>query len=393
MKVITVFGTRPEAIKMAPVIRALDARADRVQQRICVTAQHRHMLDQVLGFFSIRPHYDLDVMTAGQMPMDVCARVTRRLLPVFDAERPDWVLVQGDTTTTMAAALAASYHGVRVGHIEAGLRTFDRTQPFPEEINRTVVTAVADLHFAPTALARENLLREGVVAERVFVTGNPGIDALFHTLATLDGGLEADPLAGLPEGSDIVLVTAHRRESFGRPLEEICHAVREIADAYRGRVQLVYPVHPNRNVSDTAHRILGGARHVRLLEPLDYRTLVHILRQCDLVLTDSGGIQEEAPSLGRPALVLRELTERPEGVHAGVARLVGTDRARIVEETRRILDNPNLHTAMSRPANVYGDGGASPRIVSALLGEALEEMLPDTKGVHTGAHGPGGRMA
>jgi UDP-N-acetylglucosamine 2-epimerase (non-hydrolysing) len=374
MKVITVFGTRPEAIKMAPVIRALDARSDRVQAWICVTAQHRHILDQVLGFFSIRPHYDLDVMTAGQTPMDVCARVTQGLLPVFDAERPDWVLVQGDTTTTMAAALAASYCGIRVGHIEAGLRTFDRARPFPEEINRTVVTAVADLHFAPTALARQNLLHEGVAPERVFVTGNPGIDALFYTLATLNGGLQDDPLDGLPEKSDLVLVTAHRRESFGRPLEQICHAVRELADAYGGRVQFVYPVHPNSRVSDTAYRILGDAQHVRLLEPLDYRTLVHVLKRCHLVLTDSGGIQEEAPSLGRPALVLRELTERPEGVHAGVARLVGTDRARIVEETRRILDNASVRANMSRPVPVYGDGRAAPRIVSALLGEAVEEM-------------------
>jgi UDP-N-acetylglucosamine 2-epimerase (non-hydrolysing) len=379
IKILTVFGTRPEAIKMAPVVHALAARPDRFFSRVCVTAQHREMLDQVLRFFCVRPDFDLDVMIKGQSPTDVIGRVVDRFAPVLRHERPDWVLVQGDTTTAMAAAMAANYWNVKVGHVEAGLRTFDKTQPFPEEINRVVVTSVADVHFAPTALARANLLSEGVENSKIFITGNPGIDALFYTLATLNGGIRNDPLAGLPEDGHVILVTAHRRESFGKPLESICRALLDIAARYENRVKIVYPVHPNSKVYDVVHKILGRSRDVVLLPPLDYRTLVHVIRRCDLVLSDSGGIQEEAPSIGKPVLVLRNITERPEGIGVGAARLVGTDRATIVEETSRLLENRKAYMKMAQPINVYGDGRAAPRIVSALLGEKMGEWYPEAR--------------
>ena len=379
VKVLTVFGTRPEAIKMSPVVRAFDARNGRVQHRICVTAQHREILDQVLDFFSVRPEYDLDLMVKGQTPAEVSARVLQRFTPVLEKERPDWVLVQGDTTTTMATALAASYHGTRVAHIEAGLRTFDKTQPFPEEINRVLVGSVADLHFAPTALARANLIAEGVDADKVFVTGNPGVDAFYHTLATLNGGPKDDPLRAIPQGRRIVLVTAHRRENHGAPLQSICHAILDLVHRYGDRVQFVFPVHPNAVVREMVHELLGGVPGVSLLPPLEYRTLVHIMRKCDLVLTDSGGIQEEAPSLGKPVLVLREVSERPEGVFAGNARLVGTKRERIVAEAGRLLEDRRAYSRMARPVELYGDGAASQRIVSALLGEKVEEWLPEIR--------------
>jgi UDP-N-acetylglucosamine 2-epimerase (non-hydrolysing) len=266
-----------------------------------------------------------------------------------------------------------------VAHIEAGLRTFDKTQPFPEEINRVLVGKVADLHFAPTELARANLLAEGVDAGSVIVTGNPGIDAFFNTLVTLNGGPPNDPLRGIPEETRIILVTAHRRENHGAPLESICRSLSDIADRYRDKIQIVYPVHPNSIVSDAVHKILGGQRGIRLVEPLDYRTLVHVMRRCDIVLTDSGGIQEEAPSLGKPVLVLREVTERPEGVNAGVARLVGTHRGRIVEETTRLIEDRDAYSRMARPVELYGDGNASPRIASALLGEEVNDWLPEIR--------------
>jgi UDP-N-acetylglucosamine 2-epimerase (non-hydrolysing) len=379
VKVLTVFGTRPEAIKLAPVVRAFEARHGRVRHRICVTAQHREILDQVLDFFSVRPEYDLDLMVKGQTPGEVAARVMDRFTPVLEAESPDWVLVQGDTTTTMATALAASYRGVRVAHIEAGLRTFDKTQPFPEEINRVLVGKVADLHFAPTDLARANLVAEGVDAGSIIVTGNPGIDAFFHTLATLNGGPRNDPLRGVPQDVQLILVTAHRRENHGAPLESICCALSDIANRYRDRIQIVYPVHPNSVVSGPVRKLLSGHRGIRLLGPLDYRTLVHVMRRCDIVLTDSGGIQEEAPSLGKPVLVLREVTERPEGVNAGNARLVGTDRDRIVEETSRLVEDGGAYSRMAQPIDLYGDGRASPRIASALLGEEVSEWLPEIR--------------
>jgi UDP-N-acetylglucosamine 2-epimerase (non-hydrolysing) len=377
VKVLTVFGTRPEAIKMAPVVRAFHACNGRVRHRTCVTGQHREILDQALEFFAVRPDLDLNLMVKGQTPAQLAARVMDRFSMVLDAERPDWVLVQGDTTTTMAAALAASYRGVKVAHIEAGLRTFDKTQPFPEEINRVLVGTVADLHFAPTGLARANLLAEGVDADKIFVTGNPGVDAFFQTLDTLNGGPKNDPLSGIPDDQRIILATAHRRENHGAPLESICLSLRAIADRYRDRVQIVFPVHPSAVVFETVHEILGGVHGVRLLRPLEYRTLVHVMRRCNFVLTDSGGIQEEAPSLGKPVLVMREVTERPEGVNAGNALMVGTDRFRIVDEATRLIEDKKAYLRMARPINLYGDGNASPRIASALLGEEVQEWLPE----------------
>ncbi len=298
---------------MAPVVKALEARPDWIESRVCVTAQHREMLDQVLELFDMIPDYDLDIMGEDQSLAQVTASVFAGLDPVLTAERPDWVLVQGDTTTVMAAGLLAFYHRIKVGHVEAGLRTHDKHRPFPEEINRRVAGVVADLHFAPTAWARDNLLREGVAPEAVCVTGNPVIDALLMVAdRPYDPG--TGPLAGLPWERRIVLVTAHRRENFGRPLEEICAALIEIARRYPDDVHIVYPVHLNPNVQGPVYRLLGGVPNVTLLPPLDYLPLVHLMKRCTLVLTDSGGIQEEAPGLGKPVLVLREVTERPEGV-------------------------------------------------------------------------------
>jgi len=383
VKVLTVFGTRPEAIKLAPVVRALERRAsDGVQAVVCVTAQHRQMLDQVLALFELRPAYDLGVMETNQTLAGVAAAVLARLEPVLRRERPDWVLVQGDTTTVAAAALAAFYAGARVGHVEAGLRTHDKWQPYPEEINRRVAGVIADLHFAPTERARENLLREGVPPAQVVLTGNPVIDAL-RWVAARPPPAEARALLariGLGEGAAddrrLILVTAHRRENFGAPLEAVCAALREIAARGAGQVQIVYAVHLNPRVWEPVHRLLGDVPGVTLTPPLDYATLVHLLRRAHLALTDSGGIQEEAPGLGVPVLVLRDVTERPEAVEAGTVRLVGTDRARIVAETCRLLDDPAAHRRMSQAVNPYGDGRASERIVAALLGDAVEPFRP-----------------
>lgn len=368
MKALCVFGTRPEAIKMAPIIKKLEKHPERVASRVCVTAQHRQMLDQVLDLFEIRPDHDLDIMQENQSLSQVTAAVFERLDPVIEAERPDWVLVQGDTTTVMAASLVAFYHRTRVGHVEAGLRTHDKTQPFPEEINRRVAGVVADLHFAPTKRARDNLVREGVRPENILVTGNPVIDAL---LITADKPYEvaSGPLAGVPWDRRIILVTAHRRENFGEPLVKICRALLELAARYRHDVHLVYPVHPNPNVQGPVYRLLGDVPNITLLPPLDYLPLVHLMKRCYLVLTDSGGIQEEAPTLGVPVLVLREVTERPEAVEAGTARVVGVDQERIVAQATHLLDDRDAHEQMARAVNPYGDGRAAERIVAALFGE------------------------
>jgi UDP-N-acetylglucosamine 2-epimerase (non-hydrolysing) len=366
IKVLSVFGTRPEAIKMAPVIKELEKRADRVVSRVCVTAQHRQMLDQVLALFGIAPDYDLNVMQESQSPTQVAATVLAKLEPVLQAERPDWVLVQGDTTTVASAALAAFYSGAKVGHVEAGLRTFDKTQPFPEEINRRVAGVIADLHFAPTRRARENLLREGVPDSIIRVTGNPVIDAL-RRVADLPYDAATGPLKDTPWEKRLILVTAHRRENFGQPLEQVCLALRDIAELYRDDVHIIYPVHLNPNVQEPARRILRNVPGVTLTDPLDYLPLVYLMKRATLVLTDSGGIQEEAPGLGKPVLVLREVTERPEAVEAGTVRVVGTDRARIVEWTRRLLDDAAEYSRMARAVNPYGDGQAAGRIVESIL--------------------------
>ncbi len=381
IKVLTVCGTRPEAIKMAPVIQALKARGDRVVSRLCVTAQHRWLLDQALQSFSLKPDHDLDVMHNGQSPHEIVARVMDRFQPILHSENPDWVLVQGDTTTTMAAALAANYSGVRVGHIEAGLRTFDKCRPFPEEINRLVVTAVADLHFAPTPYARENLLREGVDEDRVFVTGNPGIDALYQTISRIECPDKNPLIGGLPEDRSIILATVHRRENFGRPCEDVCQAIHEIVNLYPDRVHIVLPVHPNPNGCGVVRRRLGASPNVSLVEPLDYQTLVRLMARCEFVLTDSGGIQEEAPALGKPVLVLRDVTERPEGLEGGSVRLVGTCRDRIVEETVRLLEDRATYERMAQQRSYYGDGDAALRIVASLLGEPVSEWVPELRAI------------
>jgi UDP-N-acetylglucosamine 2-epimerase (non-hydrolysing) len=381
VRVLTIFGTRPEAIKLAPVIAELRTRRDNGGElgrvATCVTAQHREMLDQVLALFGITPEYDLDIMAPNQHLHQVAAAVFERLSPVLAAEKPDWVLVQGDTTTAALAALAAFYARVRVAHIEAGLRSHDKWQPFPEEVNRKVVSVAADLHFAPTERSRQNLLAEGVSSDAIVVTGNSVIDALQWTAqqpvpASISGLLAS---LELERGNRLVLVTAHRRENFGAPIEQICAALIKLADRYRGNVRFVYPVHPNPNVRNTVERIL---RHpaITLLDPLDYLSLVHIMRRSYLVLTDSGGLQEEAPSMGKPVLVLRNTTERPEAVDAGTVRLVGSDCDRIVAEVSALLDDRAVYRKMAEAVNPYGDGQASHRIVSALLGEAVEPFQP-----------------
>lgn len=365
MKVLCVFGTRPEAIKMSPVVRELRRHAGRIEVRTCVTAQHREMLDQVLRLFEIAPDHDLDIMRPDQSLTAVTTAALTGLDAVIGAERPDWVVVQGDTTTVMAAALVAFYHRARIAHVEAGLRSWNRAHPFPEEINRRVADDLADLHFAPTEVARENLLREGLDGSTVLVTGNTVIDAL-HWVAALPAPDDLGLL--LPEnGARLLLVTAHRRESFGAGMEQICLALRDLATRYGDGVRVVYPVHLNPHVGEPVHRILGGVPNVRLVPPLDYLHLVHVMKRAYLVLTDSGGIQEEAPGLGKPVLVLREVTERPEAVTAGTARVVGTSRERVVAEAVRLLDDGAAYARMAHAANPYGDGHAAERIVAALL--------------------------
>lgn len=364
MRVLSVFGTRPEAVKMAPVVRQL-AGTRGIESRVCVTAQHRQMLDQVLGLFDIQPDYDLDLMRDDQSLSDLSAAIFTHLDPVIADFQPDWILAQGDTTTVAITSLLAYYRRVRFGHVEAGLRTRDKWQPFPEEINRRVAGVVADLHFAPTDWARQNLLREGVDDAIIKVTGNPVIDAL-QVVAQQPEPEEVKKLLGkLGIGNrELILVTAHRRENFGQPLEDICEALKQLAA--RGDVEIVYPVHLNPNVQEPVHRLLV-VPHITLLPPLDYLPLVHLMKRAKLILTDSGGIQEEAPAFGIPALVLREVTERPEGVAAGVLKLVGTATPRIVEEANRLLDDPSAYEKMARASNPYGDGHASSRIVEALV--------------------------
>lgn len=375
MKVLSVFGTRPEAVKMAPVIQEL-ANTPGIISKVCVTAQHRQMLDQVLNLFKIVPDVDLDLMQPDQSLAEVTAAVFTFLDPVLADLKPDWVLVQGDTTTVMATSLLAYYHRIRVGHVEAGLRTGDKWQPFPEEVNRRVAGVVADLHFAPTEWSRQNLLRENVPDENIVVTGNPVIDAL-RLVAEMPDSPEVLQLLdrlGLPhdkhpepENRRLVMITAHRRENFGEPLVNICQAILRLAGVYGDRVQFVYPVHLNPNVQGPVYRLLGGVPNITLLPPMDYLPLIHLIKRATLVLTDSGGLQEEAPGLGVPVLVMRERTERPEGIAAGTVRLVGTNPEKIYDQARRLLDDPVAHAEMARAVNPYGDGHAAPRIVRALL--------------------------
>jgi len=363
--VLFVFGTRPEAIKLCPVLLHMRQRAGEFSVKACVTAQHRGMLDQVLAAFQVAPDYDLDVMRPGQTLAQSTARILAQLEPVLAAERPGMVLVQGDTTTTLSGALAAFYQHIPVGHVEAGLRTGDLGQPFPEEMNRVVTTRLATLHFAPTPLAAGRLAAEGVPGQRIFVTGNSGIDAVLYVRDALaSGAMVAEPCPQLDPARKLIVVTAHRRESFGDGFAHICAALIRLAG--RGDVQIAYPVHRNPNVLEPVHRLLAGQPNILLLEPLDYVPFVDLMRRACLILTDSGGIQEEGPSLGKPILVMREKTERPEAVEAGTVKLVGTDEEKIVREAVLLLDNAEERQRMSRVHNPYGDGQASRRIADAI---------------------------
>lgn len=364
MKVFSIFGTRPEAIKMAPVVKELGKHPE-IESIVCVTAQHRQMLDQVLELFAIQPDYDLNLMQPNQSLAQLTAKALVELDAVLAKEQPDWVLTQGDTTTAMIGALAGFYRRIKVGHVEAGLRTWDKFQPFPEEINRKIADAVCDLHFAPTTQSRDNLLRESVNPSSIVVTGNTVIDALLE-VAAKEYDWNSGELAQIPEDKRIILVTAHRRENFGAPLRQICQALKEIASRFAD-VQLVYPVHLNPNVLQVVHAELGEVPNITLLAPLDYLPLVQLMKASYLVLTDSGGLQEEAPGLGKPVLVLREVTERPEGVDAGTVELVGTNKDRIVAATMRLLTDDAEYNRMAQAVNPYGDGKASQRIVESLL--------------------------
>ena len=358
MKVLTVFGTRPEAVKMAPVVRLL-AQTAGIEARVCVTAQHRQMLDQVLDLFGIQPDYDLDLMRPGQNLEDLTGRVLTNLAPVLEDCSPDLVLVQGDTTTAFTAALGSFYRKIPVGHVEAGLRTNDVYNPFPEEMNRRLITQIATLHFAPTPTAAEACRRGGVAESAVYLTGNTVIDALLQVA----GRSGPPPAAG--QAGRVVLVTAHRRENWGEPMEQIFLAVRDLVDA-RPDLRAVIPVHLNPVVQELAHRILGDHPRVDLIEPLDYEPFVQAMMQASLILTDSGGVQEEAPSLGKPVLVLRTTTERPEAVDAGTVRLVGVKRADILRESLALLDDPAAYARMANAVNPYGDGHAAERTVEAI---------------------------
>ena len=360
-KILFVFGTRPEAIKLCPVVRKLREASSRFQARVCVTAQHRELLDQVIEAFGVAPDHDLDLMLPGQTLFQSTSRILAGLEPVLASEQPDMILVQGDTTTTLCGALAAFYRRIPVGHVEAGLRTGDMHQPFPEEMNRVLATRLTALHFAATEAAAQNLRDEGVHPAAISVTGNTGIDAVLYVRDGLEQGrLEGFHFPEFDPSTKLIVVTAHRRESFGEGFERICRALAEIA--LREDVRMIYPVHPNPNVQDPVNRYLSAHPHIRLISPLSYVPFVDLMRRAYLLITDSGGIQEEGPSLGKPILVLREKTERPEAVLAGTVKLVGTDDRRIVEEANRLLDDPLEYQRMARVHNPYGDGLASGRI-------------------------------
>lgn len=367
LTVLSVFGTRPEAIKMAPVIQRLADHPGRIRSLVCSVGQHREMLDQVLTLFRIKPDFDLKLMRPDQSLSQLTSVLFTALDQVISEVGPDWVLAQGDTTTVLAASMVAFYHRIPFGHVEAGLRTGDKQRPFPEEINRRVADMIADLHFAPTERARRALLLEGCREEDVHVTGNTVVDAL-NEIAARDYDCSRGPLASLPLERSLVLITAHRRESFGEPFRELCAAIRDLAHQFRqAGIHFVYPVHLNPNVRKPVNDILSGLQNVSLIEPLDYLALVQLLKRATIVLTDSGGIQEEAVGLRVPVLVMRDTTERPEGVEAGAARLVGTRRDRIVAEAERLLRDPAARRAMTTTSNPYGDGKASGRIVSLVL--------------------------
>src|SRR3972149_2076981 len=367
IKILCVIGTRPEAIKMAPVIKELEKHSAHFETHICVTAQHREMLDQVLGLFRLKPDFDLNIMSPGQSLSGIAASVLTGLPEILDRGNYDWVLVQGDTTTVAAASLGAFYAGIAVGHVEAGRRTFDRRQPFPEEINRSLLGVLADRHFAPTNSAQQNLIKSGIPADRILVTGNTVIDALNMVLA-IPYDLHKGKLRELPlDDKKIVLITVHRRESFGAPLEEICAAVEDLALSFRDELHFVWPVHPNPNVKAVVEKKLSRIPNISLVAPLDYVDICQLMKRCFLILTDSGGIQEEAPSLKVPVLVLRKVTERQEALEAGTARLVGADKRAIISEVTQLFTDHARYRAMTHIQNPFGDGKAAQRIVADLL--------------------------
>ncbi|SKA75810.1 UDP-N-acetylglucosamine 2-epimerase (non-hydrolysing) [Caloramator quimbayensis] len=365
IKVMTVFGTRPEAIKMAPLVKKLEEN-QHIESIVCVTAQHREMLDQVLNFFNIKPDFDLNIMQERQSLSGITNRVLERLEDIIIKVRPDIILVHGDTTTTFAGSLAAFYNKVKVGHVEAGLRTFNKYFPFPEEMNRKLTGALSDLHFAPTLTSKENLLREGINEEDIFITGNTVIDAMASTVKE-DYVFETQELNFIDfKNKKVIMMTAHRRENWGEPLENICSAVKEAAQRYKD-VEFIYLVHLNPIVKETAYRILGDVNNVHLLPPLDTKETHNLMNKAYLIMTDSGGLQEEAPHLGKPVLVLRDVTERPEAVKAGTVKVIGTNKQDIINNISLLIENESLYCEMANAVNPYGDGKASQRIVDAIL--------------------------
>ena len=365
IKVLTIFGTRPEAIKMAPLVKELEKREE-IEAKVCVTAQHREMLDQVLELFEIKPDFDLDIMKTRQSLTGITNKILEGLEELFLKEKPDMILVHGDTTTTFASGLAAFYQQIRVGHVEAGLRTFDKYFPFPEEMNRKLTGALADLHFAPTKGSRSNLLNEGIKESNIYITGNTVIDAMAHTVEE-NYVFETEELNKIDfENKKVIMVTAHRRENWGEGIDNICDSLAEIVEKNED-VELVYLVHLNPVVKDVVHAKLGGKERVHLLSPLDTKETHNLMNKCFMVMTDSGGLQEEAPHLGKPVLVLRDVTERPEAVEAGTVKLVGTDINVILKEANALLTDEAYYASMSKAVNPYGDGKASERIVDAIL--------------------------
>ncbi len=369
-KILLVFGTRPEAIKMAPLYKKLKQQEASFDTRVCVTAQHREMLDQVLDFFSIKPDYDLNLMKPNQTLNGIWADVLLGLKPIVDEWKPDWVLVHGDTATSTVAAITSFFSGCKVGHVEAGLRTYNKLSPFPEEMNRQITGRVADLHFAPTRTSADNLLKENIDEKTIHITGNTVIDALFESVSIVTSDKytndEIEHLKTiLDSDKKLILVTGHRRENFGQGFVNICEAIRDVAKS-RPDVQVLYPVHLNPNVQRPVNEILSGLENVRLVSPLSYPSFVWVMNRAEIIITDSGGVQEEAPSLGKPVLVMRDTTERPEAVEHGTVLLVGTDKNKIKEMTFRLLDDNEMYLKMSQIDNPYGDGKACDRIVSVL---------------------------
>lgn len=362
IKVISIFGTRPEAIKMAPLVKELEKRKE-IESIVVVTAQHRQMLDSVLETFNIKPDYDLNIMKQGQTLGDITTRALTGLEEVIKKEKPDIVLVHGDTTTTFAGALAAFYNGTSIGHVEAGLRTYDKYSPYPEEMNRQMVDCMTDMYFAPTLMSKENLLKEGKDESKIYVTGNTAIDAM---ATTVDENYTHPELEWIKSNEKMILLTAHRRENLGEPMRNIFKAVKKITDEFND-VKVIYPIHLNPKVREIANEIFDGDDKVHLIEPLEVFDFHNFQNKSYIILTDSGGIQEEAPSLGKPVLVLRDTTERPEGIKAGTLKLVGTDEETIYNETKKLLTNKKEYEKMSKASNPYGDGHASEKIVDAII--------------------------